>query len=348
MVRSAVWTYSPGPIGYAYDSLIFDNGAGRVIRELKRVFAARYLFRFDIVVFNYGSTLFSPLGCDLSAKKLSFKWLCGILFWCYLLACQRIELAILRLLKKKIVLVYLGDDARQKDFCLQNFEESIAVHVPDSYYPKGSDHIKQSQIRLLSRHASFIYAVNPDLLRVLPSSARFLPYLSPAHNAQAHRPLADISEGICFAHAPTNRDGKGTAVIIRAIEALNQRGKRASLDLIENLSHSDALARYKLAHVMIDQLYAGWYGTLAVEAMSMGIPAACYIREKDLEYIPQGMAREMPIIRISAASLVEDLEMNIYQDPSRLQRLSQLSVSYVRKWHNAEQISKTLLHEWLH
>ena len=67
---------------------------------------------------------------------------------------------------------------------------------------------------------------------------------------------------------------------------------------------------------MIDQVLAGWYGGFAVEAMAMGKPVACYIRDEDLAVIPTGMRRQLPLVRVHPDTLEQDLEAAIAQRAS--------------------------------
>ena len=47
----------------------------------------------------------------------------------------------------------------------------------------------------------------------------------------------------------------------------------------------------------MDQLFAGWYGGVAVEAMALGKPVLAYIRDEDLKFVPSKMASDLPIVR---------------------------------------------------
>lgn len=343
---SRVWSYSQNYLGYECNRYIFGSSKSKVVKEVKRILAMRYVFSYDIVVFNYGSTLFSPLGCDMAKREDPLGEFLAWLFRYYLILLQRIELFLLKFMRKTIVVFYLGDDARQGDYSLLNFSESIAKHVPDNYYTSKSDMLKRSQIRLLHSYASHVYAVNPDLLHLLASSARFVPYFAREHSRYKERSLCSISEPMRFVHAPTNRACKGTDKFITAIKSLQAKGINCHLDLIENLSHSEALVRYMRSHILLDQLYAGWYGTVAVEGMAMGIPSAAFIRESDLTMVPADMAAELPIIRISSDTLCDDLLTVTSYSSEQVKNLSINSFRYVRKWHYGPSIARSLLSDW--
>lgn len=63
--------------------------------------------------------------------------------------------------------------------------------------------------------------------------------------------------------------------------------------LVENMPNKEALEFYKQGDLVIDQVLAGWYGGFAVEAMKMGKPVGVYIREEDLQFIPEEMAKDL-------------------------------------------------------
>ncbi|RME84127.1 MAG: glycosyltransferase, partial [Caldilineae bacterium] len=74
-------------------------------------------------------------------------------------------------------------------------------------------------------------------------------------------------------HAPTHRGAKGTHVVIEAVRRLREvDGVDFEFQLVENLRHTEARQLYERADLLIDQLYAGWYGGLDVELMALGKP----------------------------------------------------------------------------
>jgi hypothetical protein len=345
-IRSEVWVYSASYLNYSRDKEIFRPEDATLIRELKRLWALRYVFRFKVVFFNFGTTLFAPF--PLCSEGLPwFKTIFLRFFNMYLVAFQYLELTLLRLLGRKILVQYQGDDARQGDYSLKNFEVSIAGQVDRSYYPSESDTLKRQQIRLLDRFCHRIYALNPDLLHVLPTRAEFLPYSHisledwiPVYMQFEDRPLR-------VAHAPTHRGVKGTIYIIEAVAALKEEGYIFDFILVEGLSNQEAREIYKTVDVFVDQVFAGWYGGVAVELMALGKPVMVYIREGDLGFIPREMADELPIIGITLRTLKESLRAVLELPRERLFDIGKKSRTYVERWHNPEVISKRILRDLL-
>ena len=194
--------------------------------------------------------------------------------------------------------------------------------------------MKERRIRKVSRYAHHLFAVNPDLLHFLPASiSSFLPYCVAYWDEIAALPY-QINREITVVHAPTDRVAKGTDTILAAIENL-KRKYPLRIVLVERRSHAEALDMYRQADLVIDQVLVGWYGSVAVEAMKMGKPVAVYIREEDLSFIPEPMAKDLreAVIRIDPFSAEAVLEEYL-QNPRLLSLKSEAGQAYVHRWHD--------------
>lgn len=345
---SQCWILKPNYLKYGFDHSIAAPNDGYLITEIKRLFALRYIFQFDVIFFNFGSTLFRPLALR-RRPGWSLKFYLGArAYMIYASAMQRLELCLLRLLGRRIFVQYQGDDARQGDYCLRHYAISPATEVDEHYYHPAADAHKRQQIQLLKEYSTGIYALNPDLLNVLPANAKFLPYthidldewIGKPSSATSNRPLR-------IGHAPTHRGVKGTSYFLAALERLRQEGYEFELILIENMSQSEAKAVYMTLDVVLDQLFVGWYGGLAVEAMALGKPVVAYIRLEDLRHIPAQMRDDLPLIRTTVQTLETDLRNLMNLPRNELVRLGQRSRSYVERWHDPEAIARHLVSEML-
>ena len=259
---------------------------------------------------------------------------------------SKFELWLVKLSGIEVVIQYQGDDARQGEFLRKNYEINIANEVDEYYYSKKTDQMKKKQISLFGKIARKIYSLNPDLMNVLPQNAEFLPYMIDDLEKIEPSYINLNSKKLLIGHAPSNRDVKGTKFLIDAINILK---KEDNFDfvLIENLSHKDALNKYQEIDIFVDQLLAGWYGGVAVEAMSMGKLVIAYLRESDLKFIPSEMKSEIPIINADPNSIYSVLHKLIYMDRQKLYELSQESRNYVEKWHNPKIIADRLKKDFL-
>ena len=344
-VRSEVWTIDQNYLNYPVDRVLTDPQQPIAVQMLKVLRAGSYVFGpWDVVNFNYGSTLFSNGGKLLSMRGAGWRrGRMGRLVTAALNgasgALQRAELAVLRARRIPVFVYYQGDDVRQGDYSREHYEFSIATRVPPEYYTSQSDRWKRKQAALMSKHAAGVYAVNPDLLNVLPSKASFVPY--------GHVPVRDWTprytqgdrDRVVFAHAPSNRRVKGIDLILDALAELQSEGYRFDLDLVEGVSNAEALARYEDADVVIDQLFAGWYGGVAVEAMALGKPVVVYIRDSDLGFLPPGMADDLPFFRATPATIKEDLRRILELPREELLTRARASRAFAEKWHDPVEIA---------
>ena len=78
---------------------------------------------------------------------------------------------------------------------------------------------------------------------------------------------------------------------------------------------------YESLDVLIDQLFAGWYGGIAVELMSLET-CVSYIRESDLGFIPTKMKEELPIIKSSPDDIYQTIKQVIQMNKSDLRKIS--------------------------
>ncbi|MGE6992003.1 glycosyltransferase [Pseudomonas sp. NPDC047961] len=331
---------------YPVDYALHHPGQSFLLREIKRIMAILFMIpRFDVIHYNAGTTIatafgFSPLSSRRPGRYLRY------LYSLYLRFLQCIEIGYVRLLRKKVFISYFGDDARQSDFCLQNFSISIAAHSDDGYYCEASDKFKRRSIRSLSRMAHGIYAINPDLMHLLPARAQFVPYhhvfpsdWAPAYTQNEGRPLR-------FLHAPTNRSVKGTQLVLDAFNALEAQGFEFELILVEGKSHDEARRIYESADVLVDQLFAGWYGGLGVELMALGKPVMAYIREPDLVFIPAEMRSELPVLHLTPISIEDDLRGVIQMPRDELVALGKRSRAFVERWHDPKRIAQDILSDY--
>jgi glycosyltransferase involved in cell wall biosynthesis len=250
------------------------------------------------------------------------------------------DLPVLKREGKGIAVTYQGDDARQGDFCRKNFLITLAHEVGAEYYSPGRDSHKRWQIETFAKFADRIYALNPDLLHVLPSWAEFLPY--------AHVDLTDWQPqwGLCsqthpplVIHAPSHQGAKGTKYVLEAVSRLQDEKVSFEFKLIEGLSNVHARKIYEQADLLIDQLLVGWYGGLSVELMALAKPVICYIRESDLKFIPEKMKTEIPIIHATPETLYQVLKEYLTTRRKELSQIGRQGRSYVENWHDPLKIA---------
>jgi len=341
-------TLQASPYGYAPDEVLSRPGASALGRELKRwPLLWRALRDFDVVHFNFGSSIFPSRGYAQPGASGVAGGGRALLANIYRHTLSMRDLPLLKKAGKAIFVTYQGDDARQGDYCRAHFDVHFVHEVGPEYYPEGSDDQKRRAIATFAGYADGIYALNPDLLYVLPAHAKFLPYASvdpkdwrPApETRQPHDPLTIV-------HAPSHRLVKGTRYLTEAVERLKTDGLALELILVENLPRTAARKLYERADLVVDQLLAGWYGGLGVEAMALGKPVVAYLREADLKFIPKAMRDDLPVINASALNIYDVLKSLATTRRRSLREIGMRGRRYLEMWHDPIKIAAAVIEDY--
>lgn len=252
--------------------------------------------------------------------------------------------------RAKKVMTYQGCDARQKYPTMKRKErdgESIAACFEENCYggmcnSGRKDLERRKGIDKAARHADHLFAVNPDLLYFLPSGkSSFLPYAISDFHELPSRESPFFSDDVAHVvHAPTQREVKGSRYILQALEDLKDEfGDRLRVTVVEDMDRDEALSVIATADLLIDQVLVGWYGGVAVEAMKMGVPVACYVNEKDLALIPAEMAADLPFLQVTPFD-IKDRARDFLNDREQAEDFSRRGYDYVMRWHDPETVAR--------
>ena len=305
---SEVVTFERDPFAFAVDRSYHREGipAWRAAPTRLR-FLGDAIRRYDVFHFNFGTTLLPGWGLPVAVD----------------------ELALLRRLGKIVIATFQGDDARP------------AEHQSDPPHPTaraGLERRRRNARRRLLRHSHRVFYLNPDLRQWLPG-ADFCAYAS--FDPWSVTPVPPREEGeLTILHAPSNRTSKGTAEVLAAVDAVRARGFPIRLDLVERVTREEALARCARADIAIDQLKVGWYGGFAVEAMSLGKPVLCRIRDDAPGDNPFGEA--LGLVRTSAGTLVDDL-VGLIENPERRLAAGAAGRAFVERHHDPRVVARHVL-----
>lgn len=345
-VDSRTLVVSQNYLAYQADIVLHKPGQSILMRELKRLWAiATHLPRCDVIHYNAGTSIASAYAVEFRVSD-GVRGVLRQVYTAYLRSLQRLEFAYVRWLGKAVFVTYQGDDARQGEYCLAHYAITFASRVEPGYYCRVSDAFKRASIARFAGLSQVVYSVNPDLLNVLPARARFIPYghvfldeWVPVYSQNHSGPLRIL-------HAPSHRLVKGTDLILAALEELKTEGCAFELLLVEGMSNAQAREVYARADVLVDQLFAGWYGGLAVELMALGKPVLAYIRQEDLGFIDPEMREELPVVQATPYS-VKNVLRGILETPRRdLVELGRRSRAYVERWHDPMRIAAQIQQEY--
>lgn len=344
-LESTTLVFEPSEFGFPVDEIVWAPGDRPLVSELKRW---RLLFRalrdFDVVHFNFGSTIApqripaDALGIEAAASMKDRAYRAYSAFF------EQRDLPLLSRAGKAIFVTFQGDDARQGDVS-SRWSVNGAVEARPGHYTPASDSDKRRRVARFARRADGIYALNPDLLQVLPQRARFLPYANvdpgtwePPPRRSGGRPLV--------LHAPTNREIKGTRFILDAVSRLQADGVDFDFRLVEGLKRAEVRELYERADLVVDQLLVGWYGGVAVEAMALGTPVLAYLRDDDLSVLPAEMRAELPVIRVEPATIYGVLKELLTTRRGELPELGARAREYVMRWHDPHVIAREVVADY--
>jgi len=139
-------------------------------------------------------------------------------------------------------------------------------------------------------------------------------------------------------HAPSNPVVKGTEVIRTVVTRLRKRGFPLRYVELQQRPHSEVLEALASADLVIDQIRLGTHGVFALEAMALGKPVVCYIRE-DLR--PQYPA-DLPIINANPDTL-EDVLAEWLRAGQQRYELGRKSRQYVERVHDYRIVANRLV-----
>lgn len=215
------------------------------------------------------------------------------------------------------------------------FGKIIIIHY------HGSDIRNKKNSCIVNRYADNIFVSTPDLLEWVPDAIWV-----PNPKATEGYSAPDVSneqktDSIIIAHAPTNRDVKGTQYIVDAVDHLRQEGLKIELRVLEGLPHDQVIREFSKADIIIDQLLLGWYGVVTIEGMSLKKPVCVYIRDDLTRFIPKDA-----LINCNPETIYAVLK-TIINNKNLLNNVAATGYKYVCQYHNVEGITKNIIARYI-
>jgi len=297
--------YNPGFPQYTPDELHDYDARGALARYagyLKTL--ARHLGRYDVYHFHFGRTLVPPHNPDLP---------------------------LYRALGGKVVFHYHGCDIRNRAHMLATHARAACTECDPFCNPARQRAIG----RAAARHAHLEFVSTPDLLESAPRAEHLPVAIDLADYAM--QPVRRAPKLVL--HAPTNRLIKGTRYVKEAFDALRPRFPGVTFRTVERMPWHELRALMAEADVVVDQVFMGWYGMVAVEAMALGKPVLCFIRP---DFEPR--LDDCPIVRTTKESLAGDLAAAL-ADADR-DRLGALGRAFVERENAAPVIAARLIERY--
>jgi len=285
--------------------LNLNEYASKQRQEILHNYFNKALKKYDIFHFHFGKTFFSNAGdLDIIAKE-----------------------------GKKMIAHHRGSEVRML---------SVARSFLNPYVRIKSAWTEEKIHKHLQRLSTYIdHAIVPDheLMSYIKPYYKKVHVLPRAFNAKLYRPqYPSCDSKPLIVHAPTHSGVKGTEFVLAAVERLKRRGFQFEFRLIEKLPHKEALQLYHQSTIVIDQLLIGSYANLSMEAMAMGKPVVCYIREDLLSKFPS----ELPIVNANPDTIYAVLK-DLLHNPERWRSLGKQGRRYVEEYHSLDKAAQSLV-----
>ena len=246
------------------------------------------------------------------------------------------DLLALRAAGKVVVMHYRGSEVRSREIFDEINPYSYSAELPGMFEKWPRQEIDNFRNLVLGT-ADIILCADEELRTYVPE-AKVINRALNLSNVQPVGPRLQNGAKL-FVHAPTRPIVKGSHFIDAAFSEMHKNGTIASYRKVQNFENTVAMSIYSDATIAIDQLRIGWYGVFAVEAMALGKPTICYIREDLLSTHED----ELPIINANPKNIRQVLEMVNDESLETLKIRGDKGRSFVEQHHDATKIARQLL-----
>lgn len=288
------------------------------VRFLRRArFFLESLFRYDVFHFYYARTLLPG----------------------------NLDLPLLKLLGKKVLMTYCGDDVRLA--AVEARRNPYWDRLPEAFHRAGRDRTRRRRMRRQRRFVDLFFAprdMYAHALEEIPAEKidkdlwiHNTMDLSAARAAAEPPPRAAEGPPVVV-HAPTNPGVKGTEHVLAAVERLRAEGVPFEFRLVQGVPNHEAQRIYREeADVIVDQLLLGAFGSLAIEGMLFGKPVVGYlIEETRAAHFP-----DCPIVNATIDDLADVLR-RLLRDPGERARLGREGRAFVARHFDRDAIGERL------
>ena len=250
---------------------------------------------------------------------------------------KQIDLRVAARLGKPRLVEFWGDDLREPAIATQDnpfLKGTYLVH------PELANQRSHAAQLMFHRHGFACLIPGYELADYLDES------LFPGYYQTRQRLLLDEysprfpdprQQKTVLAHAPSDKAKKGTEAVLAAIASLK---KTHSLEfkLIHQMPRQEALATVAQADVFLDQFTLGAEGLAALEAMALGKPVVCFIKEA----LQQRYPSNTPIV-VADQNTLADVLAPLLEDATHRNQIGILSRKYVEQHHDARKIAAELV-----
>ena len=306
-IEADVLTFSQHPFFYK-DDICLNLPLESVVWKRRWKLARNFwdvVRRYDIIHFHFGGTLLP----------------------------RYLDLPLLRLLGKKMVMNYWGSEIRLKRIAMEN----------NPYYPTenhlGDDDKKARRLQQVSRHIKVAVVADYELYAYVAPYFEQVWIIPQAINTETLQPAFPQTDkhAPVVVHAPSRKDIKGTHYIEKAVSRLKKR-YQFEFRLLHKMTNQEVRNALKEADIVVDQLLLGAYGIASVEAMALGKPVLCYIRDDLIDKYP----KDLPIVNANPDTIEQELE-KLLSNPQLRAEIGERSRMFVERYHDSRAVARKLI-----
>jgi len=243
------------------------------------------------------------------------------------------ELDLLHRSKKWLFTYGYGADfrSRERTLALGPFNNCMDCPEPEKFCVCS----EQRRATVIGRVAPYAHGMHSmaDGHHYIPGSIRSyywpldLSRLPPPADRRAPAPDSPLT----IAHSPNHGEFKGTRLLVDAVASLRDEGVPVRLDLVSGVANREVLERFQRADVVADQFINGYHGYTALEAMALGKPVLCYLRDPADILAPQ----DCPIIN-THPQRIESVLRELAMRREDLAAIGRRSRAYVERYYSIE------------
>ncbi|MBL4618139.1 MAG: glycosyltransferase family 4 protein [Robiginitomaculum sp.] len=301
--------YGTGSFDFPVDIPLKNDSDAQRKQQGKKLFL-QALRDYDLFHFHFGESL-------LGANLKDVKWL--------------------KLFGKKVFFHFHGCDLRDSKV-MHSYPYSGCLNC----WPVACSANRDHAVNIARKYADGIFVSTPDLIEFMPEAELVLQPMDPIYLQDIVKKAPDLvwptpSKPIRIFHAPSHRQMKGTSYLIEAVKQLKKKYK-ITLEIAEGIPNAEILKKFGKAHIVVDQLLAGSYGTFTAEAMASARPVITYVREDLFSKYP----KKPPILSAHIDNITEVLESAI-KNKTKTLKMAKAGQKYVLKHHSATAITNQLI-----
>jgi len=310
-------TYNAEWYGYKNDiNLDLHLEKNKIKRHLKEIIFTLFSFyNYDIFHYHFGSSLYG------------------------IRSLPHMDMPIFRKFGKKLFMHYRGSDIIDK-----NYYERFKINNrqgPVSFDSKSIHRLSKKKLKIVKNNCNDIFVSTPNMIDLIDSSILIPQIIKMNNNQIINSRIINDNEPIKIVHAPTDRNVKGTKIILNGIERLKDEGFNIDLNIVENTPPNEVIKLFNNAHFGIDQLFSGWYGKVSIELMNLSKPVFCFINDNYRKYLDDSL----PIINVNKNNFVDRIRYYISR-PKELHSIGKLGRSFVERNHSQAFIAHKLIKQY--